>query len=118
MDKLTRELKSSLNRKSDLIPRVIAFLKIILSEEQEFNREELKDKLFEMNIGKDIGQTGRYLSNISQFLTKKSNPHFRQIISFESGGTTGEVKNNYLLLSEYRELVNKILQEIEDEDSN
>ena len=36
--------------------------------------EEVKQKLFAKGVGSDIGQTGRYLSNLSQFLTKKSKP--------------------------------------------
>jgi hypothetical protein len=109
---LEKELKSSLTRNSVLTPRVIAFLEIINSEKRTYDREELKEKLFEYNIGEDVGQSGRYLSNISQFLTKKSNPHFRQIIEFETGGSTGEVKNNYRVKNEYRELLNNILNEL------
>jgi len=111
-EKLIKELKSSLIRESDLTPRVIAFLNIINSEKRTFKREELKEKLFEKSIGNDIGHAGRFLSNISQFLTKKSNPHFRQIIEFETGGSTGEVKDNYFVLDEYRELLNEVLDEI------
>ena len=114
-DRLKEELKSSLIKQSDLIPRVIEFLKIILSENRKFDREELKEKLFERNIGSDVGQAGRYLSNISQFLTKKSTPHFRQIISFETGGANGEVKNNYYVLENYRKLLKEVLEEIDEE---
>ncbi|MFW5752300.1 MAG: hypothetical protein ACOCW8_03060 [bacterium] len=111
---MKKELKSSLTRKSDLTPRVIAFLEIILQENKKYDREDLKEKLFEKGIGEDVGQAGRYLSNISQFLTKKSNPHFRQIIDFETGGSTGEVKNNYIVISKYRDLLNEVLKEIEN----
>lgn len=114
-ENLKKELKSSLLRQSDLTPRVIEFLKIILIENRKYDREELKEKLFEKNIGSDVGQAGRYLSNISQFLTKKSNPHFRQIISFETGGSTGEVKNNYYVIENYRELLKTVLKEINEE---
>ncbi len=113
---LKKELKSSLTRKSDLIPRVIAFLEIILEQNKKYDREELKVSLQAKGIGIDVGQAGRYLSNISQFLTKKSNPHFRQIIEFESGGSTGEVKNNYIVLSKYRDLLNEVLKEIANND--
>lgn len=116
LEELKAELNLSLKRKSDLIPRVIEFLKIIISEERKFDREELKEKLFKRNIGEDIGQTGRYLSNISQFLTKQSNPHFRQIIEFDTGGSTGETKNNYYILDDYRDLLNEVLDEIENGD--
>ncbi|HBG70507.1 MAG: hypothetical protein A2W93_03570 [Bacteroidetes bacterium GWF2_43_63] len=109
---LKMEIVSSLNRKSDLIPRVIVFLEIIVEFDRKFGREELKIKLFEKGIGEDIGQAGRYLSNISQFLTKKSNPHFRQIISFDTGGEIGQVKTNYYVLNEYRSLLKEILNEV------
>ena len=112
-ENLKKALVSSLNRNSALMPRVIEFLKIINSEDKAFDREEIKERLFKQGIGEDIGQTGRYLSNISQFLTKKSNPHFRQIIEFETGGSTGEIKNNYIVLDKYRELLNEVLKEVE-----
>lgn len=115
MDKLRKELKSSLTRNSILTPRVIEFLKIILLENRTYNREELKEALFKRNIGDSVGHTGRYLSNISQFLTKRSNPHFRQIITFETGGSIGEVKDNYRVLDEYRDLLGDVINEIENE---
>lgn len=114
---LRKELISSLTRKSDLTPRVVAFLEIILQENKKFDREYLKEKLFEKGIGEDVAQAGRYLSNISQFLTKKSNPHFRQIIDFETAGGAGEVKNNYIVLNEYRNLLSDVLTEIEKKES-
>jgi len=86
-NELEKRLINTLLRKSDLTPRVVAFLEIITSEERHFEREEIKSMLFEKGIGKDIGQSGRYLSNISQFLTKKSNPHLRQVIDFENIST-------------------------------
>ena len=49
------------------------------------------------------------------FLTKKSNPHLRQLIGFETGGGQGEIKNNYRVFSEYRELVQAALQYMEPE---
>jgi len=112
--KLKSVLLSSLTRDSALTPRVIEFIKIINSENRTFDREEIKRKLYNKNIGVDVGQAGRFLSNISQFLTKKSNPHFRQAIAFETGGSTGEIKNNYFVREEYRKLLNEVLYEIDD----
>jgi len=111
-NELEKKLISTLLRESDLTPRVIAFLEIISSEERVFKREEVKSKLFEKGVGENIGQSGRYLSNISQFLTKKSNPHLRQIIDFETGGYHGETKDNYKVLSQYRELLKSVLEKI------
>jgi len=109
-NELENKLINTLQRKSDLTPRVIAFLEIISSEERIFKREEVRSKLFEKGIGVDIGQSGRYLSNISQFLTKKSNPHLRQVIEFETGGLQGEIKDKYKVLSQYRRLLNSVLE--------
>lgn len=106
---LRGRVMASFNRSSDLTPRVKAFFEILLVEDRSFNREEIKEKLLERGIGNDIGHAGRLLSNISQFLTKKSNPHLRQVIEFESGGATGEVKNNYRLVGQHREMLKDIL---------
>lgn len=114
-DALKNELVASFNRASDLTPRVRAFFELLLSENREFDREEIKTKLFESGIGENIGHAGRLLSNISQFLTKKSNPHLRQVVEFSSGGTHGETKNNYKLIDEYRDLVRKALEHSADE---
>jgi hypothetical protein len=111
-NELETRLIDTLQRESELTPRVIAFLEIISSEEKIFKRDEVKTKLFEKSIGVDIGQSGRYLSNISQFLTKKSNPHLRQIIEFETGGSHGETKDNYRVLPQYRELLKSVLKKV------
>jgi hypothetical protein len=111
-DELEKRLINTLQRETDLILRVTAFLEIISSEERPFKREELRSKLFEKGIGVDIGQSGRYLSNISQFLTKKSNPHLRQVIKFETSGSHGEMKHNYEVLPQYRELLKSVLKEV------
>ena len=112
-DELKAKLKASLMRKSDLTPRLISFLSIILSYQRTFSRDEVKTKLFEEGgVGSDIGQAGRYLSGISQFLTKKANLHLRQVVEFESGGTLGETKDNYRVIDEYRVLLEDVLREV------
>jgi len=112
---LKEQLVSSFSRISDLTPRVRAFFSILLSENRSFDREEIKTKLHEDGIGNDIGHAGRLLSNISQFLTKKSNPHLRQVVEFQTGGAHGETKNNYMITEEYRTLVAEALEQTENE---
>jgi len=112
---LKERIVESLTRPSDLPPRFRVFLELISQEDRAYNRDELKKGLYEAGVGINIGQTGRYLSNISQFLTKKTNPHLRQAIDFESGGTHGETKDNYHVISEYRELIRKALEETSQE---
>ncbi len=112
-DKLKAALVQSLTRSSDLTPRLCAFLRIIAAEDRKYGREEVKEKLFAAKVGADVGQAGRFLSNISQFLTKKSNPHLRQVVEFTSGGAHGETKDDYYVLPQYRDLVKKALAEAE-----
>lgn len=109
-ESLKTELVASFSRDSDLTPRVKAFFNLLLSESRSFDREEIKSKLLESGIGDNIGHTGRLLSNISQFLTKKSNPHLRQVVEFDSGGSHGETKNNYTIVSQYRAIVREALE--------
>jgi hypothetical protein len=42
---------------------------------------------------------------------KKSNPHLRQVIEFDTGGGLGETKDNYRVVSEYRELLRRLVNE-------
>ena len=111
-EELETKLFATLTRRSELTPRVIAFLEIIASAERSFKREEIRSRLFEKGIGANIGQSGTYLSNISQFLTKRSNPHLRQVIDFDSGGTHGETKENYKVIPEYRQILGSVLEKV------
>jgi Endonuclease NucS len=108
---LSERLTATLARQSDLTPRLVAFLGLLLSEDRVFGREEIKQGLFAKGIGSDVGQTGRFLSNLSQFLTKESNPHLRQIVEFQTGGEHGETKDNYRIQPQYRQLVANVIHE-------
>ena len=108
---LKARIAESITRPGDLTPRFRAFLNIISQEDRTYNRDDIKQGLYEQGVGGNIGQAGRYLSNISQFLTKKSNPHLRQAIEFESGGSLGETKDNYHVISKYRDLIRQALEE-------
>ncbi|MGA9965699.1 MAG: hypothetical protein WBQ10_10905 [Terriglobales bacterium] len=70
----------------------------------------------ERGIGGEVGQAGHFLSNLSQFLTKKSNPHLRQLITFEGGSQAGEIKDKFRLVNEYRLLAEKVLKSWRDAD--
>lgn len=112
-ERLAIEIEKSLTRESNLTPRLIEFLKILLQERRSFDREDIKAALFNRGIGDNIGQTGRYLSNISQFITKKSNPHFRQIISFQGDLGSGMAKNSYTIHEKYVDLVTSVIRKVE-----
>ena len=116
---LRKKLNESLTRNSELTPRLVTFFKTLLLEDRAFDREEIKEKFFEEKIGTSIGHAGRYLSGISQFITKKHNLHLRQVIDFDSKGGEGDKKEDYKILTKYRNLLENIIEGIEkDLDSN
>ncbi len=108
---LLERIIGSLTRTSDLNPRFRTFLEIITQEDRRYGREEVKQGLFEAGIGVDLGQAGRYLSGISQFLTKRSNPHLRQAIEFDTDGSLGQTKDNYHVVSECCDIVRQALED-------
>jgi hypothetical protein len=114
---LEQRLLSTLNRDSYLTPRLAAFLDILLSADRTFEREELKKALVERGIGSGAGQAGHFLSGLSSFLTKKSNPHLRQLITFEGGSRAGQIKDQFRIVSEYRPLAEKVLRSWRDDSS-
>ena len=110
---LKSALLKTLTRDSPLTPRLLAFLDVLLTENRVFNRDEIKDSLFQKGIGEHIGQTGRYMSNISQFLTNPANSHLRQVIEFESENQfAGAQKDTFLIIEEYRDVVKEVLDEL------
>jgi len=117
-DDLKERLVLTFNRGGDLTPRVRIFFRILLSENREFDREEIKLKLNNEGIGNDIGHSGRLLSNISQFLTNKYNSHLRQVVDFQSGGENGDMKNNYKIVERYRGIVKEALDIVENNQTN
>lgn len=107
-------LKNTLLRKSEQTQRLIKFLTILLEEDKKYNRKEIISKLFHKGVGANEGQTGRFLSNISQFFTKKNNSHLRQLVTFDTGGGFGEKKDNYKIETPYRLLVEEVLRTLNE----
>lgn len=114
-DGLKSRLKDTFERDSPLTPRLLCFVEILLSEDRVFDREEIKDIFYnERSIGNNLGHAGRLLSNVSQFLTKRATSHLRQIIEFEMDReVSGEVKDNFKIVPEYRNLVEEVIIEIQ-----
>jgi uncharacterized protein with ParB-like and HNH nuclease domain len=108
-DILKMKLTEALKRDTPLTPRLINFLELLLSKQKTFSREKIKEELFRRGVGDDVGQAGRYLSNISQFITKDDNDFLRQVIDFEAGNWAGAKKDNYIIIDKYRELLKDVL---------
>lgn len=108
---LEDKLRETLSWPTELTPRFVKLLEILLSEDRVFSRSEVLQKLFEMEVGSDIGQTGRYLSGLSQFLTKKKNSHLRQVIEYTSTHGPGSLKDNYKIVSKYRDMIKSLIEQ-------
>lgn len=116
-DELKNNLKATLTRNSILTPRLIEFLKI-LSDGKSHGREEIRDKLKDntsFGAQGDLGQAGRLLSNISQFITKPASGHLRLLIEYSGKDNlfqAGQEKTSYCVRKEYIELLKAVLAEI------
>lgn len=115
-------LTETLSRNLRVIPWFIKFLKILLSENLQFNREEIISEFLRLGVDDTPGKCGEKLNKVSQFLTKPNNEHLRQIISYDtirwsiSAETdTGSKKDNYKIKDEYRNLVRDVLKNFDDE---
>ena len=115
LDELKIKLSDFLSKQSNLKERFIAFFQILLSENREFHREEIKEMFFnEYKIGNDVQHAGRLLSNVSQAITRKANDFLRQLIEFgRDYEYSGAYKNSYLVPNEYRRLIQEIINEVE-----
>lgn len=112
-DELKLKLKTSLKRNSKLTPRLIAFFELLLQSNTPVRHDEIKQAFCgHYNFTDDIGQAGRFLSNISQYLTNKRNDHLRQLVKFDSEGRIGAHKDNFILDDRYRALVQDVLSNI------
>lgn len=117
-EELKNSLKLTLSREnSNLTPRLVEFLKI-LADGKEHDREKIKEELKDNNLfggQSDLGQTGRLLSNISQFITKPASGHLRQLIEFSGQDNlfqAGQKKTSYRIRKEYVDLLKTVLSEI------
>ena len=78
-------------------------------------RSEIKKELVRTGIAKDEGQSGYFLSLISNQLGQKKKDYLRQIISYEYPNHPWE-KDNFTIREEYRDLVINILNELNEKD--
>jgi hypothetical protein len=130
-DELKEKLKELLSSNLGIIPKFTIFLKILLSENKKFTRDEIKKKLAEKlgsvefsNPSRKFtseGQAGVYLSHFSQFITKRPNDYLRQIIgydtirwSLEAETDVGAKKDNYQIVDRYRKLLSDVLNQSND----
>ena len=99
---LIARIQGSLSRTSDLTPRLRYFLdRLSKCEDRTLSRDELIQEMREKGILPNE-RSGTYFSNISQFLTKRTNGHLRQLVEFSSSGGSGAKKDEYKMRPEWR----------------
>jgi len=107
---LKEKLEETINHPTKLKPKFICFLKLLLSENRVFSREEIKQELQKEGISINERQAGTHLANISAFITNPSNSHLQQVIESERIGWG--MKDNYRIVPEYRDLVASVIRDL------
>jgi hypothetical protein len=109
---LKERLIGTLNQKSKLHPKLICFLKLLLSEDRVFRREDIRQEFLKNGISANEHQAAIHLTNVSGFITNPSNSHLQQIIEFRWIG--GQMKDEYRIDPKYRELVSSLMNDLKD----
>lgn len=111
---LKNRLEETINHPTKLKPKFICFLKLLLSEDKIFSREEIKQELRKEGFSINERQAGTHLANISAFITNPSNSHLQQVIESERIGWG--MKDNYRIVPEYRDLVASVIRDLKKDD--
>jgi hypothetical protein len=99
---LANAIAESLNRPSPLSARLRCVLDALCGKTEFTSREELMGALMANGLVPNNERPGTYLSNVSQFLTKPTNGHLRQLVEFDSAGTAGARKDGYRMRPEWK----------------
>jgi hypothetical protein len=110
---LKDKLTETLNQPTRLHPKLICFLKLLLSEDRVFNREEIRRQFQKNEVSENERQAATHLTNVSAFITNPSNSHLQQIIEYKVIG--GGMKDDYRIDPKYRELVASLINELKDQ---
>ena len=81
---------------------------------EQVTREELKQEFVNYGEAESVRQAGYFLSLISQQIGMEKNDFLRQVISYGYPINSWE-KDNYRIKSEYKELVEEVLKELQNE---
>ena len=113
-EQLLKILKSYLSISSKTNQRIREVLLPACLEKKIVTREDLKKKYLEYVPNADEAKIGYYLTPISSQLGMKKNDFLRQVLSYEYPRYEWE-KDNFQINEEYRDLVNKVLKELDSE---
>lgn len=111
IEELEIKLKSYLSQSNKTISRIRDFLIPVCLGNSKVTREDLKRKYLEFDSEADESKIGYYLTPISSQLGMQKNDFLRQIISYDYPRYEWE-KDNFMINKDYRQLVEKIINEI------
>jgi hypothetical protein len=102
---LSSNLLSSQRMRKVVIP--------VLLRDGKVTREQLKEEFVKVGMAENVNQAGYFLSLISQQMGMAKNDFLRQVIGYELHPDHPWLKEVYFIKDEYRDLLEKILSELE-----
>lgn len=109
---LATKFVETLQKESDMVPKITAFFEIISADDRTFSREEIRNELFNRGLGADLGQAAKITESISQHISSRANSHLRQILESAPGAGSNDKAQGYRIRSRYRNLVRQALSNI------
>jgi len=85
----------------------------VLLRDGKVTREQLKEEFVKVGMAENVNQAGYFLSLISQQMGMAKNDFLRQVIGYELHPDHPWLKEVYFIKDEYRDLLEKILSELE-----
>lgn len=85
----------------------------VLLRDGKVTREQLKEEFVKVGMAENVNQAGYFLSLISQQMGMAKNDFLRQVIGYELHPDHPWLKELYFIKDEYRDLLEKILSELE-----
>lgn len=113
LDELRQRLKQYLPQSLWSAQRMRKVLIPVLLRDGKVTREQLKDEFVKFGAADNVRDAGYFLSLISQQMGMAKNDFLRQVIGYEPHPYYPWVKEVYYLRDEYRELLAKLLSELE-----
>lgn len=107
---LTKDLWSSRRIRHIMLP-------YLLKQKRNVSRTELKKEFLRVGgdlVGSDTQQAGIFIALISNQLGQKRKDYLRQLIQYDYPNNEWE-KDNFRINSQYRELISRLLDEINSE---
>lgn len=115
---LAEKFIETLQKESDMVPKITAFFEIISADDRTFSKEEVRNELFNRGMGADLGQAAKISESISQHIANRSNGHLRQLLEQVPVAGGNDKAHSYRIRPRYRDLVRQALSRITEPEVN